>query len=207
MAKLTFTSQEVQKMKDSVASGHKSWNEQSLKPLKDRIKAHNLIKQMNNCCYCSKELTGEFAMLIDIEHILPKSKFLKHMFSSKNLSISCKRCNMNIKKDDLSFLAVPKAHLPKRVFRSRFYKFIHPNLDNFDEHLLYKVERLGRKRLIKYLIINNSNKGAFNYQYFKLDKLELNTFDDAQNATERVEISDPNLNSEFENLLHRYNQN
>tara|TARA_R110002012_G_scaffold41523_2_gene113507 strand:+ start:33173 stop:33808 length:636 start_codon:yes stop_codon:yes gene_type:complete len=205
MSGLTFTNDEIERIRLSVKEGHLSWSHDRLKGIKRRIKIKNLAKQFSCCCYCSRELKGEFAMVIDIEHIIPKSKLPKHMFSPKNLSVSCKRCNMEVKKACLEFLTQPLNTLPKRVFKSRFYRFIHPNLDNYDAHLKMHTERLGRKkRLLKYRIINGSSKGTFTYEYFKLKNLELSTFDEAQGATERVEISEPSIADAFDVLENSY---
>ncbi|GGA77231.1 hypothetical protein GCM10011369_18870 [Neiella marina] len=125
-------------------------------------------------------------MVLDIEHIIPKSEFLKHMFTMKNLSVSCKRCNMLIKKNDLTFLDIPLHALPRRKFRSKYYKFIHPNLDNIEEHLELNIVRKGRVRFIKYLVQNESKKGAFTYNYFRLRELELDAANQAQGRTKKV---------------------
>jgi hypothetical protein len=205
MASLRFTDDEITKMRESIDAGHLSWSDNRLKEIKRRLKLKNLAKQLNCCCYCSREMTGEFSMVIDIEHIIPKSALIRLMFSSKNLSVSCKRCNMEVKKACLKFLTQPLDTLPKRLFRSRFYRFIHPNLDNYDAHLKMHTERLGRKkRLLKYRIINGSSKGTFTYEYFKLKNLELSTFDEAQGATERVEISEPSIADAFDMLENSY---
>jgi hypothetical protein len=205
MSGLTFTDDEIETIRLSVREGHLSWSHTRLKSIKRRIKRKNLVKQVNCCCYCSRELKGEFAMVIDIEHIIPKSVLPKHMFSPKNLSVSCKRCNMEVKKACMEFLAVPIMTQSKRIYRSRFYKFIHPNLDNYDAHLKMHVERFGKKnRLLKYRVINESPKGVFTYEYFKLKNLELNSFDKAQGATERVEVSEPLIADIFDELENKY---
>jgi hypothetical protein len=205
MAGLAFTEDEIGRMRESILEGHVSWGHERLTNIKRRIKQKNLVKQLDCCCYCSRELTGEFAMVIDIEHVIPKSALLRLMFSSKNISISCKRCNMKVKKADLNFLTQPLETLPKRVFRSRFYRFIHPNLDNYDAHLRMYSGRLGRKkRLLKYQVINQSSKGAFTYDYFQLKKLELSSFDEAQGATERIEVSEPSIVDAFDELQEQY---
>jgi len=207
IAKLSFTENQKSVLKLSRKEGHKSWGHIRLNLIKAKIKDHHLIRQNESCCYCNRNIGGEFRMVLDIEHILPKSRFVTHMFTQRNLSISCKRCNMNIKKDDISFLAPPLAQLPNRIFRSRYYKFIHPNLDNYDSHLLmYHFQRGRTHRIIKYEIQNNSAKGKFNYEYFKLDRLERNSFDEAQGAPPRVEIKDPKISNLFSELKSNFNQ-
>jgi len=207
MAKLSFTENEKSVLKLSIQEGQTSWGHNRLAVIKRKIKDHHITRQYESCCYCNRNIGGEFRMVLDIEHILPKSLFVPHMFTQKNLSVSCKRCNMNIKNNDISFLEQPFTHLPNRIFRSRYYKFIHPNLDNYDSHLLMHHYQRGRKlRIIKYEILNNSVKGKFNYEYFKLDRLERNSFDEAQGASPRIEINDPLISDLFSELESSFNQ-
>jgi len=201
MSKLSFSHQEKIHMKSAVEEGHLSWSEGYLSEIKRKLKRQHLRKQFDCCCYCNRDLIGEFSLVVDIEHILPKSIFPNHMFTQKNLSIACKRCNMNIKKADVSFLNIQIEDLPKRVFRSRYYKFVHPNLDNIEAHLNLEIIRLSRrKKIIKYVILKESSKGQFNYNYFKLQRLEVNAFDEAQDLAPRVEIEDVELASQFDDL-------
>jgi len=201
MARLTFTAADITKMKLSSGLGHLSWSNARLETVKRKIKDHHLERQEDCCCYCNRNFYGEFRMVIDIEHIIPKSECLPHIFTQKNLSVACKRCNMNIKKADLRFLTTALNLLPNRLFKSKYYKFIHPNLDNYDSHLmLYSVQQ-GRKKLIKYNVVNESAKGKFTFEYFKLRRLELNSFDLAQDATERVEVNEPDIGVQFDHLV------
>jgi hypothetical protein len=69
------------------------------------------------------------------------------------------------------------------------------------------AQRVGRKkRLLKYRVFNGSTKGAFTYEYFKLKNLELSSFDEAQGASERIEISEPSVAYSFDELENRYLQ-
>lgn len=136
-------------------------------------------------------------MVIDIEHILPKSIYPKQMFKGKNLSVSCKRCNMNIKKSKVDFLDGIDANYTGKQLRSMHYKIIHPNLDKYDSHLLLIAGQVGRKVMLKYSVVNGSAKGAFTYEYFKLDHLEKNSFDIAQGNQPRAEIENPELQETF----------
>jgi len=79
------------------------WSSEELKPVKEKLKNH-LLSKCEYCCYCRRPFKGEFKMVIDIEHILPSSIFRELAFELKNLSLSCKRCNMQIKKDRMDFL-------------------------------------------------------------------------------------------------------
>ncbi len=205
MAKLRYLASEKNLLRLSVNAGHTSWGNRNLDDIKIKIKDYHIDRQSECCSYCRRNIAGEFRMVLDIEHILPKSAHVKYMFTQKNLTVACKRCNMNIKGKDLSFLNPPALGLPKRAFRSRYYKLIHPNLDNFKEHLMYYHAQVDTKKIIKYVVQNDSEKGQFNYDYFKLNRLERNVFDEAQDASERVEVIDPIISAMFEELNERFN--
>ncbi|QYK00357.1 HNH endonuclease [Shewanella psychrotolerans] len=201
MGKLKFTDREKNNIRDACDRGHRSWGDENLKTVRDKIKERNLNKQNHSCCYCNIPLNGAFNLIVDIEHIIPKSKCIKHMFTSKNLSVSCERCNVKIKKAKLDFINVELRNPPGKIFRSRFYKFIHPNLDKYDSHLKLNMHIIGRgKKLIKYQVVNNSHKGEFNYDYFRLNELEVNSFDNAQGMKSRVEVIDDMIGDEFKRL-------
>ena len=48
------------------------------------------------------------------------------------------------------------------------------------------------------MVVNESNKGAFTYTYFKLDQLEKNSFDTVQGGRRRSEIENPELQEAFD---------
>ena len=146
---------------------------------------------------------GWHGLTIDIEHVLPKcnGKFPQYTFDQRNLSVSCKRCNMGIKRNDTSFynggLDEPDP------FKSEHYKFIHPNLDNIDNHLEFHSETHNTKIMIKYRVVNASLKGKYAFAYFQLQKLELNSFDEAQGLTDVTpsESLPPDLAKELNAVL------
>lgn len=199
MPKLKFTQLEIEKMKQAAVLGHNGWTSPSLADIKKKIKSYKRENLGEICCYCQRDTTSEFSMVLDIEHIIPKSVRVRHMFTMKNLSVSCKRCNMQIKKADTSFLVFPIDELPIRVFKSKYYKFIHPNLDNIEEHLELNISRKGRARIIKYLSPNHSEKGIFTYKYFKLRELEIDAANKAQGRTKKT-IRNETVATAFEKL-------
>lgn len=139
--------------------------------------------QFPRCCYCSRLFVGEFRMVVDIEHILPQSQFGSERFVPNNLNIACKRCNMEIKKADLSFIVDIPA-MGTDYYNSIHYKIIHPNLDVYNNHLVRKELRTNNIALVKYSWANN-DKGLFTYQYFKLNELEIDTLNSAQGLPRR----------------------
>ena len=120
-------------------------------------------------------------MVIDIEHILPKSVYGEYTFSKVNLTVACKRCNMEIKKARLDFL-VDEHSARKEPGDTQLFRFIHPNVDAYFDHIERSVVEKNDKRLVKYIILHDSPKGNYTYDFFKLDQLEINSFDKAQGA-------------------------
>ncbi|NGF76540.1 HNH endonuclease [Fluviicola sp. SGL-29] len=180
----------------------KIWDNPLLKDFKKKVKKY--FRSINDeCCYCKKNFTGEFNMVIDIEHILPKSKFENLMFTIFNLNIACKRCNMNVKNENIDFL-VDLSLVKTSPEDPSLYKFIHPNFDIYDEHIDYLVNINSQKKVIKFLIVGDSAKGKFTYDYFKLNELEIDTINQAQGVKKKEELSDkipPDMAKKLENIF------
>lgn len=179
-----------------------AWNLPKIKSIKKKIKNNKLERCFYFCCYCGVSLHTAHGLTIDIEHILPKSheKFRRYMFTSKNLSVSCKTCNMTIKNKDFSFVILSDLFF-RKPFQSRHYKIIHPNLDNPNSHLERDSHTKGRKIITTFNI--KTNKGKETYSYFNLSKDEINTIDKSQGIkTERLNQKIPSdLQSEINQLL------
>lgn len=201
MNNFNFTNEHVAIMRTAAKLGHKGWDLKDLKCIKSMIKTKRKLDQKDTCCYCQRDITGEFNMVLDIEHILPKSERLKNMFTMKNLSVSCKRCNMQIKGAKTDFLVVPINNLPKRVFRSHYYKFAHPNLDKVELHIKRVMFQDGKVKIIKYMFPNKTEKGSFTYEYFRLKELEVDSANKAQGKKGKNKIADPKLQKAFNELL------
>lgn len=177
MAKLKFTKEDVVAIRTSIAEGGKVWKNIKLACVKKNIKNYYKDK-CRRCCYCKRSFKGEYDLVIDIEHILPQSKYKKYMFSPKNLSIACKRCNMKIKKADIRFININ--HHKRRVFNKTTYKFIHPNLDVYTKHIQRVNVEVDDFSYTKYKVLNNSQKGHYTYEFFKLFDFETEDLDKAQ---------------------------
>lgn len=202
MSDISFTDEEIELMKNAIARGHQFWVDESLKDLKRRIKNHLRQHQEECCCYCSRNIDDEFNMVLDIEHIIPKSKLVSEMFEMRNLAVSCKRCNMRIKKEDISFINEDFESFKNNIsyYQSGKYKFIHPNLDGWDDHLIYQVQQQNRKKIVYYQVVGGSSKGEYTKNYFELSKIQVNTFDEAQGACNRKEPLDSKIAEEFSKL-------
>lgn len=180
----------------AIKNGGDIWNNVALKPVKDKIKEYHRKIQNEACCYCRRDTTGEFKMVLDIEHILPKShaKFKKHMFTICNLSVSCKRCNMKVKGIKTDFI-VDIDLASENPCDKELFHFIHPNSDNYYDHIEYIVEIVNDCRIIKYIPLDSSPKGEYTYTFFRLEELERDAMDETQ-GVDTVIISD-SINQEI----------
>ena len=202
---MEFSAEDITQIEEAIRQGGKIWESDLLTEVKAKIKQFCRNRQEQQCCYCRRPMTGEFKMVIDIEHILPKSKFERHMFNLTNLAVSCKRCNMPRKGEDISFFTGIYDDRSTH-FVSENYKFIHPNLDNYFTHLEYLVNIVNGEMMIKYIIKNNSDKGAYTYDYFKLSDLEVDSFNKIQGAQDVKldrELIDEESANKIEELLNK----
>lgn len=183
---LIFDEIDLADIETATNEGGKIWYNPALERLKTKIKDHYILNNTSKCCYCSRLFHGEFRMVIDIEHILPQAHFTSERFSIQNLNVACKRCNMGIKKDDRTFIHTSLTI--RDFYNSVHYKFIHPNLDVYTNHLLLKTIRIGDSIFNKY-IIKNQEKGLFTYEYFELKKLEIDTINKLQGIEETKNLS------------------
>lgn len=159
-----------------------SWKWKGFKPIKKRLKLHRLKEQNNTCCYCQRNIKGEFKLILDVEHVLPKSVFNHCIFDLPNLAVSCRRCNWNVKGKNTDFfdqgiLNIPKMH-KSDLFKQEHYIFAHPNLVDRFKHLSIKSEQDGPRAILYYRIY--SKLGRQTYNYFRLHEFEINSLDKAQ---------------------------
>lgn len=167
-------------------AGKLNWNDKALKPLKQRIRRLHFKLQKDQCCYCRKSLTGEFNMVIDVEHVLPQSVFPDLTFDPVNLSVACKRCNLLIKKDDWSFVGGLNAlHVTVKRHRTDTYEIIHPNLDIYERHIEVLEARAAGVQVKKYRTLDA--KGERTYHFFELKLIEIARLDRAQGLAPQSE--------------------
>ncbi|SFD01084.1 HNH endonuclease [Collimonas sp. OK412] len=188
-----YTQQEQALIAQALAEA-KPWNAPCAAPLKTRIYAYHKDLQKEMCCYCLRNHIGEFKLVIDTEHILPKEKYRPHMFEIWNLSVSCKRCNMKVKGQRIDFLA-DATFASVGTQDNSAYHFVHPNLDEVRQHLSRVALEVDGERLVSYVVKGNSAKGTFHVDYFRLRELEIATFDAAQ-----IEGAEENASAALEGI-------
>lgn len=153
--------------------------------IKKRIRDFHLLRQKNQCCYCRLNLTGGGSFMVDREHIVPKSKFPRLTYEISNLSVACKRCNMEYKKNGVTFLAslnnAESAHADKAQ-----YKFIHPNFESYSSFITRHQRQEGDNIFVHFAFDRTCAKSDFTYKYFDLRGLEVNSYNAAQGISLRL---------------------
>lgn len=161
---------------------------QALRRAKDRILAYHLQRHGGNCCYCRTNLNGAGPYMTDREHVLPKGKPVYKPFSYAmwNLAAACKRCNMQFKRRGDAF--VIDTDDPTKFQNSENYRFVHPNFDAYGEHLTRVTAQVDTKNLVMFIATNGSEKAVYTREFFGLDELQVDSFDQAQGlAAENAE--------------------
>lgn len=183
MTTLTLTSDEQSAITTALGTA-KPWGVKNdlIKSVKTKIQDHHLTRHGKTCCFCRTILHGGGYFMIDREHMLPKGNdiYRPYSFSTWNLSVSCKRCNMQFKGEDDSFV-VNKTD-PARFISSDNYLLLHPNFDKWDDHLCREARQVNTKILVKFTRTSSNPKGDYTYNYFHLEDLEINSFDEVQGA-------------------------
>ncbi|TRZ58741.1 HNH endonuclease [Pseudomonas alloputida] len=158
------------------------WNSPHVEQVKARFKNHKRAEQGERCCYCQRNILGEFSMVLDIEHVLPKSIFNHCIFDLPNLAVSCRKCNMKFKRARVDFLKQDLSRLPKmeksQLFKKEHYKFAHPNLDSVYDHLRIQSVLDGPETIFRYRIL--TEVGRYTYEFFQLKEFETESMNRAQ---------------------------
>lgn len=161
-----------------------------IKSAKNAIRDLHLERQEHTCCYCRLSIHGGGHFMIDREHVLPKAIYKPYTFAIWNLSVSCKRCNMELKRERDAFVVDKSAIAPFQD--SANYLIIHPNFDEWEAHLAREMIQLNRSVMTKIVVNGDSAKGWYTFDFFKLQGLTKDNFDKVQNPgrIESVDLSE-----------------
>jgi len=186
---------ETRKMLRDVMAQDEPWAANEISNLKRQVKELLKQKQGQTCCYCCRDIQGEFNLVLDLEHVLPKSVYPHYIFTPKNIAVSCKRCNMQFKKKDDDFVVDAFKFQGSNgeiriLFDKDAFLLVHPNLENWEDHLSYTHMQHNRQKISFYTIENNSPKGQYTYDYFELRSLSINTIGKAQGLKEGEELNE-----------------
>ena len=153
------------------------WTATEIEDLKRFIKDELMELQSNVCAYCQGYIADSHRMTIDIEHVLPKSKedFYKYILANENLAISCRRCNFNpFKGAKIDFLT---ARITDENWKDpALYKFIHPRLESFEDHIVREEYQRGTMKTIHFEWTKEDAKAEYHFKYFGLEEIECDGF-------------------------------
>ena len=162
------------------------YNSKEITYVKDKIKKFHLERTKNRCCYCNNPLRDR-NIESDREHIIPKSLNKNLSYNIFNLSVSCKRCNMSYKKNNINHV-IEKREIIRKLRNPDNYNIPHPNIDNYEEHIGYFYLCVDKTELLVYRPF--TKKGEMLYEMFSLKKLEINTLFRSQGAYIPIEIEE-----------------
>lgn len=159
-----------------------------LKCAKQKILDLHLQRHGWTCCYCRANLHGAGPFMTDREHILPKGKpaYKALSYTLWNLAAACKRCNLQFKRSGDDF--VIDSDNCDSLQKSESYRFVHPNFDLWDDHLIKLAVQVNSKNIVK-IVRRDTHKAEYAYEFFKLHELEIDTFDAAQGLENNAEES------------------
>lgn len=122
---------------------------------KRSLKAQLRTLQSGRCCYCRRMLPAD-TMATDIEHFVEKAAYPHLTFEVVNLAISCKTCNSKKNKSYLRLcdrltrkaskaagvrtriVCCPTVRIGPSLANGADYRWVHPHLDTFSDHIALK---------------------------------------------------------------------
>ncbi len=192
---IVFTDVEKEVIKAALATA-KPWDwkpggdlGEALKSVKKKIHDLHMARHGDRCCYCRKNMKGGGYFVIDREHVLPKSLAAYKLLAYElwNLGISCKRCNMQYKKNKVDFVINPDDAAACQTAVN--YRLIHPNYDLYKDHIRVSATQNDDITVVKYTK-TGTDKGEYTYDYFNLRELEVGSFDEAQGLSMPEELGE-----------------
>lgn len=156
---------------------------------KNKLVDHHLARHRGTCCYCRTVLAGTGPFQRDREHILPKGKFPELSYDPANLSVSCKRCNMEYKKEKTDFVLNEATILLNYEDPTRYF-FIHPNFDRYEDYIMRTMVQAGASYVVTYAFISQVAKAQFTFDFFNLGEIQKDNWDAAQGLAKVREITD-----------------
>lgn len=124
----TFSAEELATIKNNFKT-HTDWEKSAFNDIKENIVHHLRQEQDNKCCYCKTEL-GYDLKAVDIDHIIPKSKYEKFTFHPKNLALACPGCNTSKGKKSITTNKI--VQYPRS---GRNISIIHAHYDIYSRHI------------------------------------------------------------------------
>ena len=133
---IILTREQRVRLKNGISLYGYNWEHSNFNWFKKYLNKELRRRQCDRCCYCRRPLLFKKGV-VDIEHIIvkgsEKGKYAAHMFTVRNLALSCRDCNNNKgTKQVLRNSMLPVVVYPRSGAR---FTWVHPYLHNYSDHL------------------------------------------------------------------------
>jgi len=164
---IVFSESEKKIIKEKLGSdsfNHNEWGLEDLALIRSSIRKFYRNAQGGKCAFCKKYVSLQSASNAQVEHILPKSKYLNFIFEPKNLCVICADCNEKKGDHDSFFLCddvLTRTNIIRYPRSSNAFKIVHPHFDDYYENI---------KIFNDYIYIGLTDKGHATVGACKLNK-------------------------------------
>lgn len=152
-------------------AGATNWEDDTLKPFKERLIGHLASQQNLRCTYCRQPIKS-MSYSTHLEHIVNKKPHPWATFLPNNLALACNDCNIRKqqqRKRVLTTSGVTAVNASNYPSNSNDYGLVHPYIDTFSQYIEIHKAWLFRAKVDSYGIPNP--KGANHINMFDLDRL------------------------------------
>lgn len=130
-----WTRAQKTRMKKYISGKQTDWKKKTLAWARSEVKATGLVAQFYRCAYCRIRISDGLGM-VEIDHIISKDHVPGFSYLRCNLVLTCKRCNNRKGRLNPTTLTLSQLSPRKRyVVDPRKYKWVHPYLHDYDEHV------------------------------------------------------------------------
>ncbi|KAF1020348.1 MAG: hypothetical protein GAK29_03654 [Acinetobacter bereziniae] len=166
------------------------WKCKNFNQLKNDLKIKLMEDFDCKCAFCQRSLSEDEKIVIDVEHVLPKKKYVNYTFDIRNLVLSCRRCNTGSQKgqntDFIVNLIQGFSYNENVDFSVNNYLFLHPRFENtYNYYKLISIQ-VGQDVFRRYKVISNHNKLKYTFKFFNLKKLEIGSLDSCFGAPRHI---------------------
>lgn len=140
---IEFTKEQKARIKEVVEAtefNHINWSNDSLESLRSSIRSYYRNAQNFLCCYCKNPVSLTSAANCQVEHIAPKSRYKKFIFTAENLCVACADCNSAKQSIDV-IKPLPSNKQRTRYPTSSQFLIVHPHFDIYSDHIRKFGER------------------------------------------------------------------
>ncbi len=161
-----FTSDFEMRMKNKFSKAgisYTNWSDDDISDIRISIREFYRLEQNGKCAYCKQSISLQSANNCHVEHIIPKSKYLKFIAEPLNLCTICADCNETKRNQEVLNdvpIVTSKPSITLYPRSSGAFKIIHPHFDKFKDHLME----------INGYYLDKTKKGGYTILYCNLNR-------------------------------------